>query len=114
MEQIITASEIIKNLKEGKLDSPNLLADYLVILSASMNTGGQMELQADISYSQKWIEYRKNCKTDKQCDIEVKLTDEYSLMRKAQIANKTILQTIQSLKKKLQTLNDEMRSGQNY
>lgn len=114
MEQIITAGEIIERLRRGELENPTQLADYLVILSASMNTGGQMELQADITYSQKWIEYRKKCKTDKQCDIEVKLTDEYAIMRKAQIANKTILQTIQSLKKKLQTLNDEMRSGQNY
>ena len=110
----MTVNDIITKLKTGELDVPDELANYLVILSASLNTGGQMELEARIDYANKWKELRANSKTDKQADMEAMLTDEYKLKEQAQIANKTILECIRSLKKKLATLNAEFQSGQNY
>ena len=107
-------SEIIKKLQAGELENPNMLSDFLVILSASINTGGQMELEARIDYANKWKEIRANLKTDKQADMEAMLTPEYKLKEQAAIANKTILECIRSLKKKLATLNAEYQSGQNY
>lgn len=107
-------NEIVKKLQSGELESPSALSDYLVILSASLNTGGQMELETEIAFAQKWQDLRSECKTDKECDMKIKLTDEYKSMRQAQIANKTILECIRSLKKKLQNLSDEFKSGQNY
>jgi hypothetical protein len=108
------ANEIITKLKNGELDNPNELADYIVILSASINTGGQMELEARIDYARKWKEIREVAKTDKQADMEAMLTPEYKLKEQAMIANRTILETIRALKKKLQNLSDEYKSAQNY
>ncbi len=73
-----------------------------------------MELEAEIAYSKKWSELKDNCKTDKVCDMQAKLTPEYKEWKRAVIANKTILETIRSLKKKLTNLEGELRSGQNY
>lgn len=109
-----TANDIVAKLKSGELENPSLLSDYLIILSASMNTGGQMELEAEIDFARKWQEFRPDCKSDKECDMKTKLTGEYSILQRARIANKTILSCIQSLKKKLQNLSDELKSAQNY
>jgi hypothetical protein len=110
----ITANEIVEKLRNGELESPIKLSDYLVILSASINTGGQMELETEIGFATKWQELRPESKTDKECDMRAKLTEEYKLMRRAQIANKTILECIRSLKKKLGAMQTEYGEGQNY
>ena len=114
MNKKITVNEIIKKLETGQLENPLILSDYVVRLSASLFTGGMMELKADILYSQKWSELRPNCKTDKECDMKTKMTEEYKVAKKAQIINKTILNCIQALKKKLHNINMEFHSGQNY
>lgn len=113
-EKQITVNEIINKLEKGELENPSILSDYVVILSASLYTGGKLELATDIEYSRKWSGLRVECKTDKECDMKCKLTEEYKTAKLAQIANKTILHTIQALKKKLQNLSDELRSAQNY
>ena len=110
----LTVNEIIKNLKDGKLENPSELADYVVMLSASLFTGGQIELDLDIAYSDMWMKMRPICKTDKECDIRVKGTQEYRDMQIAKITNKTIIEVIRALKKKLANLNIEFQSGQNY
>lgn len=110
----MTANDIIKKLRAGTLDNPSELANYLVQLSASLSTGGQMEVEAKISYAQKWQELRPLCKSDKQCDMRTMGTDEYRIMQMAQFNNKTLIECIRALKKKLGQLQEEMREGQNY
>lgn len=110
----LSVNEIIKNLKDGKLENPAELSDYVVMLSASLFTGGQIELDLDINYSDMWMKMRPTCKTDKECDMRAKGTQEYRDMMIAKITNKTIQQTIMALKKKLSNLQFEMSSGQNY
>ncbi len=114
MEKKISVNQIIEKLESGQLDNPSVLSDYLVQLSASLFTGGKLELATDIEYSRKWSELRPECKTDKECDMRCKLSEEYKTAQLARIANKTILQTIMSLKKKLANLSEELRSAQNY
>lgn len=109
-----TVNEIIKKLESGQLENPAILSDYVVQLSASLFTGGKMELETDILYAQKWQELRPGCKSDKDCDMKAKLTEEYHTAQLAKIANKTILQTIMALKRKLRNLENELASGQNY
>jgi hypothetical protein len=112
--ETITIDTIIKELKAGTADNPQLLSDYLIRLSASLYTAGVMELELQISYAKKWEELRPNQKSDKSCDMTAMLTDEYKEWKKASIANKTILNCIQSIKKKLRNLEMELQSGQNY
>ena len=114
-EKNLKVNDIITRLKNGELDSPNLLADYLVILSASLYSAGGFELDADIAYAKKWEEIKLSGEmTDKLAEAKAKQTEEYKNWKQAVIANKTILETIRSLKKKLQNLSDERLSGQNY
>jgi len=111
----IGVNEIINKLKKGELENPGILADYLVILSASLYTAGTFELDMEINYSKKWEEIKLSGEmTDKLTDAKAKQIVEYRDWKKAQIANKTILNCIQSLKKKLTNMNEEFKSGQNY
>jgi len=110
-----TANQIIKKLQAGELDNPGDLANYLVILSASLNTAGNFELEAEMEYLKKWEEIKLSAEmTDKMADAKAKQTDEYRAYKQMQIANKTILETIRSLKKKLANLQMEFSEGQNY
>jgi len=52
MEEI-KVNTIIEKLRKGELDNPGELSDYLVILSASLNRGGNFELEAEIAYAKK-------------------------------------------------------------
>jgi len=107
-------NDIIKDLRDGRLDSPNVLADYLVKLSASLYDTGMREAEAEILYLKRWAELKLDDNTDKMTDALSKQTDEYIKYRQLQIITKTTIECIRSLKKKLQNLNDEMASGQNY
>ena len=109
----MTINDIITKLREGKLDSPNVLADYLVKLSASLYDTGMREAEAEILYLKRWAELKED-NTDKMTDALSKQTDEYITYRQLQIITKTTIQCIQSLKKKLLNLEDEWKSGQNY
>ena len=107
-------NDIIKDLRDGQLDSPNVLADYLVKLSASLYDTGMREAEAEILYLKRWAELKLDDNTDKMTDALSKQSDEYIKYRQLQIITKTTIECIRSLKKKLQNLNDEMASGQNY
>ena len=108
-------NSIIQKLKNGELESPTQLSDYLVILSASLNQAGNLELEAEIAYAKAWEEVKEMSDyTDKRTEMKAKQTPEYKAWQEMRIANKTILQTIMSLKKKLANLSDEYKSGQNY
>lgn len=111
----ITSNDIINKLKNGELENPAELANYVVILSASLYTAGNFELEAEIEYMKKWEEIKLSGEmTDKLADSKAKQTSEYQAYKQAQIANKTIQQTIMALKKKLNSLIVEYQNGQNY
>lgn len=112
--EVLKVNDIIQKLKQGELDNPGELSNYLVILSASLNTAGQFALDARINFASKWAELRPNCKTDKECDMKIMATEEYKDMELAKIAIKTTEETIRALKKKLSNLQFEMSEGQNY
>ena len=115
MEKQITSDEIIKKLKEGEFESPSELSNYVVILSASLYTAGNFELDAEIEYMKKWEAIKLSGEmTDKMAEAKAKQTEEYKLYKQAQIANKTIQQTIMALKKKLTNLQFEYSSGVSY
>ena len=103
-----STNEILDKLKSGELESPSLLADYLVQLSATLYTAGGFELESKIAYANKWLEIRKETKTDKIADMQTMVTPEYKEWQRMVIANKAILETIRSLKKKLSALQIEM------
>jgi len=107
-------NDIIKDLRDGRLDSPNVLADYLVKLSASLYDTGMREAEAEILYLKRWAELKLDDNTDKMTDALSKQTDEYIKYRQLQIITKTTIECIRSLKKKLANLEDEFKSGQNY
>ena len=107
-------NDIIKDLRDGRLDSPNVLADYLVKLSASLYDTGMREAEAEILYLKRWAELKLDDNTDKMTDALSKQTDEYITYRQLQIITKTTIECIRSLKKKLANLEDEFKSGQNF
>ena len=101
-------TDILDRLKKGEFESPTLLADYLVQLSASLMSAGSFELEARIAYSQKWIEIRKDAKSDKMADMQGMAAEEYRIWQRMVIANKAMLETIRALKRKLRSLEEEM------
>jgi len=111
-----SVNEIVTKLKSGELDSPDELSKYLVVLSAQMDTAGNLELEAEIGYAQKWKELKleEDKRTDKMTDMMAKGTDEYKQWQRYRIINKTIQECIRSLKKRLANMNIEFQSGQNY
>ena len=106
----ISTTEILEKLRNGILDNPTALANYLVQLSATLYTSGTFELEARMAYAAKWLEIKKaGEKTDKMVEMESMTTDEYREYKKMEIANKAILETIRSLKHKLKALTEEMQ-----
>ena len=108
--------QILDKLKSGELESPNALSNYLVQLSASLLSAGGFELEARIAYSKKWIEIKQSItagnneikqKSDKQTDMEAMATGEYKLWQQMFIANRAMLETIRSLKKRLKAMEIE-------
>lgn len=113
----LTTTQILEKLRAGELESPRLLADYLVQLSATLYTAGNFELEARQAYAKKWLELKNSViagnnevkqKTDKVIEMEAMTTDEYRDWQRIAIANKAILETIRSLKKKLSALQSEI------
>ena len=114
----ISTTEILEKLRNGILDNPTALANYLVQLSATLYTSGTFELEARMAYAAKWLEIKNSVtavnneikqKTDKMVEMESMTTDEYREYKKMEIANKAILETIRSLKHKLKALTEEMQ-----
>ena len=112
-----TVNQIIKELRDDKLkENPNLLSEYLVILSASLNEAGNFELDAEMDYAKKWEEIKLSEEkiTDKMVEMKAKQTEEYRQWQEMRIANKCIQEVIRSIKKRLANLNTEYQVGQQY
>ncbi len=117
-----TTQEIINELSQEELkENPDKLSQYLIILSASLEQAGYFETDAEINYCKKWEEIKNNTVdikgkpiTDKMVEMKAKQTEEYRLWQKMRIRNKTIIELIRSIKKRLQNLNITYSEGQNY
>jgi hypothetical protein len=109
----MTIDAIIKKLEAQELDNPNELSNYLVQLSASLNEAGQRRTIAEIEYSKKWTKLKneEEKRTDKMTDMLAKSEPEYRIWKDAETAEKCIVETIRSLKKKLQALSLEYKEG---
>lgn len=89
------------------IHDPNELSEYLVFVTANLWMYGKKTIEAEGKYAQKWEELRLTHETDGRTNMAVKTTYEYQEWRRAQVAEKTLLEIIRSLKKRLQSLSDE-------
>ena len=102
--------DIIKQLREGNLDDPVQLANFLVMLSASKMDARNYEAEAFIEMKKKWLELKNvllengKLKTDKTIDAEIALTEQWRQWRKMHDAIESIQDCEMSLKKKLSTV----------
>ena len=112
----INVNDIIKKLKEGKLDDPNSLSGDLIILSASLMTAYNFDTDAEIAYAKKWTDLKLEFAdfSDKRIDMLVKGSEEYKILRQAKASIKTMEEVIRALKKRLQNMDTERREIQNY
>jgi len=113
---MISVNQIVKDLKEGNLESPDQLSKYLVILSAQLDTAGNLELLAEIEYAKVWKETKESEEkiSDKTTEMLAKITPQYLQWQKARNTTKTMEQCIMSLKKRLANITTEYSVGQNY
>src|SRR3990167_4201700 len=105
-----TINEIIKELRNDEIkENPDKLSEYLVVLSASLNEAGNFELDAEMDYARVWEEIKLSNEkiTDKMTEMKARQTEEYKTWRQFQIANKTIVEVIRSIKKRLLNFNLE-------
>ena len=97
----MTILEKIQTNENDCLDNPSLLSEYLVKLSSWILVAEKDKTIAEVKYAQKWSEFRKNEKSDKQCDIKMKLEPEYLELKSKEAMGRTILETIRAIKKRL-------------
>ena len=111
----MTINEIILKLKTDTSDDPKTLADYLVQLSASLYTASELETDLEVNYVNAWNDIRNLEKmTDKQAEMRAKATTEWREWQRARNTNKTILEVIRAIKRKLKNLEITFHEGQNY
>ena len=107
----MTPDSIVEQLKLGAYEDPNHLADFIVEIWGAVSRINALITDLEADYVHKWQEYRRNCKTDKQCDMDAKLTEEYKLMRKAQSDGKILTEMARSFKRKLSRLEEEHKEA---
>ena len=113
-EKALTINEIIIKLKTDTSDDPKTLSDYLVQLSASLYTASEMESDLEVNYVNVWNDIRNIEKmTDKQAEMRAKATTEWREWQRARNANKTIIELIRSIKRKVTNIEGGYREGQN-
>ncbi|MDE2015904.1 MAG: hypothetical protein KGI72_05275 [Patescibacteria group bacterium] len=109
-ETNISVKSIIAALSSNIIDDPNRLSGYLILLTANLWIYGRDRVEADAKQALKWAELRKECETDGQTDKKIKTTDEWEKWQMAVISEKTVLELIRSIKKRLQSIADEFKS----
>jgi disulfide oxidoreductase YuzD len=108
MEKI---NEIVLRLSTEEVNNPEELSRYLVLLTANLWSYGEKTLNTEIAYARKWIEVRTDHETDKATEMAAKITKEYHDYQMAKVTEKTILEIIRSLKKRLTSMVDELKSN---
>ena len=110
-----TVNDILKKLQSGQMDTPDILADYLVQCSASLYTASEIETDLEVGYAKKWEEI-KNAQemTDKEAEMKSKQSDEWRDWQRAKNTTKCLTEVIRAIKKKISVVLDIYKSGQNY
>lgn len=108
-EKQITINDIIKDLSERMIDSPDELSKYLIVLTANLWKYGKDKIEKDVIQANKWTEIRLTCETDGQADKRIKATEEWKNWQISIVLEKTVLELIRSLKKRLQSLGEELK-----
>ena len=102
--QKLSKMEEIENL------TPRECCDYQVFLSANLWQAGNNIINTEQSFNKKWNETRATCKSDTQATKVSSLTPEYVAYKQAMYAEKSILETIRSLKKKMRLFESEAQN----
>ena len=102
-------NDIFKELLNGNCDNPNLLSKYLIQLSAHLFNLDKNRQQAERKYAELWQKRRNEFKTDKQAEIGLKLSDEWSELENSKNIYKMTMEIIRAAKKRLNVLSDEAR-----
>lgn len=105
-----TTNEIMLKLSTQMPDNPDELSRYLVVLTANLWKYGQETVNSEIAYAKKWEEVRLNSETDGQANMRIKTFKEYQDWQMAKVSEKTILEIIRSLKKRLSSMTDELKA----
>lgn len=103
-------NEIMLKLSSETIDSPDELSKYLIILTAHIWEYGKKTIEAEQLYARKWQELRLGLETDGQANIRIKTTEEYHDWKMAVVLEKTLVEMIRSIKKRLTSLTDELKS----
>ncbi|MDE2016027.1 MAG: hypothetical protein KGJ89_05495 [Patescibacteria group bacterium] len=109
-ETNISVKSIIAALSSNIIDDPNRLSGYLILLTANLWIYGRDRMEAESKEAEKWAEVRKECETDGQANKEIKATEEWKKWQMAVVSEKTVLELIRSIKKRLQSIADEFKS----
>jgi len=110
MEEQIEVKDIILKLSKNIIDNPNELSEYLIVITANLYKYGLDRVEKDVLQAKKWAEIRLTCETDGQAEKRIKATQEWKDYQIAIISEKTVLQLIMSLKKRLTSLTEEIKS----
>lgn len=97
----MTILEKIQKNENGCLDNPSLLSEYILLLSAHILDAEREKTEAEVKYTHKWVEKRKETESDKQADMRMKLEPEFIELRAKEALCKTVIETIRSAKKRL-------------
>ena len=108
--QQVNVKDIILSLSSSKMDDPETLSSYLIVLTANLWSYGKERIEADANQAKKWGELRKECETDGQADKKIKSTEEWKNWQLSIVKEKTVLELIRSIKKRLQSMSDELKS----
>lgn len=100
----------LQDIKEIELLTPEQVSNYQVFLSSMIWEAGNRVIETERAYNEVWNRIRETTTSDKQADKKASLTPEYVEWRKAIYAEKTVLETIRALKKKLQSMAEEAKN----
>ena len=109
-EKQITVKNIIAALSSSVIDDPNRLSGYLILLTANLWVYGRDRIDAETKEAEKWAEIRKECETDGQANKQIKSTEEWKNWQMSIVSEKTVVELIRSIKKRLQSIADEIKS----
>lgn len=111
----LTVSQILATLQDSeKLDMlpSNELSNYLLVLSSHIYIAGANITEAEGKYAEKWIELRKDAKTDREVNVAIKTYPDYKSLKSAEYALQSLLETIKAVKKVLSVKEEEARNQQ--
>lgn len=104
-------NNIFKALIEGKVDDPILLSEHITILSAHQWNVSQDMTNKEIAFARVWNDRRHEFKTNKECEMALKLTKEWQELERAKNVYKTAKELIIAARKRLNTLTDLARNN---